>query len=166
MKKFLCLFLFILTCIVTSYGQNYQLHSVYIYSFIKYVQWPKNADAEFVIGIYKDSQIREHLEKMATVKKAGNKAIVVKRIDDINSVPNVHMLFIPKEASSELEVIVKKMSGSNTLLITEGEGTGAKGSNINFVVKSGKLAFELNRKAMERENLKVSSELTRLAIII
>jgi hypothetical protein len=43
---------------------------------------------------------------------------------------------------------------------------GAKGSNINFIVKDGKLAFELNQAAITKQNFKVSNELSRLAIMI
>ncbi|TRX59509.1 YfiR family protein [Fulvivirga sp. M361] len=166
MKKLLFLLLLPLTSILPSFGQNYQLHSVYIYSFIKYVQWPNTSDSEFIIGVYGNSPITDHLKKMAAVKKAGDKTIIVKNINNLSNTANLSILFVSKAVSGELDSIIRKMMGSSTLLITEVEGAAAKGSNINFVIRSGKLAFELNRSAMDRDNLKVSSELTRLAIII
>jgi hypothetical protein len=53
-----------------------------------------------------------------------------------------------------------------TLLITEEAGLGAKGSDINFITKDGKLAFELNQAAASKRNLKVSNTLTSMAILI
>jgi hypothetical protein len=51
-------------------------------------------------------------------------------------------------------------------VVTEEPGQGVKGSDINFIDKDGKLAFELNQNAVNKRKLKVSTELTRLAIII
>ena len=162
------LFLVLLMCVglVPGWGQNYQLHSVYMYSFIKYVQWPGEIGAEFVIGVYGDSPIIEPLKKMAAVKRAGDRPIVIREIVDVESSGGLDMLFISNAASDQLGEIIGHIGGSHTLIISEEEGKGAEGSNINFVERGGKLAFELNKAAMERENLKVSSELTRLAIII
>ena len=52
------------------------------------------------------------------------------------------------------------------LVVTEENGLGAKGSNINFIMREGKLAFELNQATLNKQNLKVSNELSRLAILI
>jgi hypothetical protein len=52
------------------------------------------------------------------------------------------------------------------MVITEQAGLGAKGSDVNFVIKGGKLAFELNQAALAKHKLKASTELTRLAILI
>ena len=146
-------------------AQNYQLHSVYIYSFIKYVEWPENG-GDFIIGVYGDSPVTDHLKKMASVKKAGDRKIDVKKVNRSADLVNLEILFVPDSKASEFETIKSQLSGTNTLIITESDGLGQVGSNINFVEKSGKLRFELNKSAMDRQNLKVSSELTKLAIVI
>jgi hypothetical protein len=51
-------------------------------------------------------------------------------------------------------------------VVTEEPGLAAKGSNINFIAKDGKPAIELNQASMNRQSLKTSNELTRLAITI
>ena len=150
-----------------TYAQNYQLHSVYIYSFIRYVQWPEgNTSEDFVIGVLGDSPVIPHLEKMAEVKKAGNRTIVIRKFGTIDEVMGSEIVFVAKESGSHLKSLLDKLGAANTLIITEEEGLGLEGSNINFVIRGGKLAFELNKSAMERADLKVSTELSRLAIII
>ncbi|UII30870.1 YfiR family protein [Fulvivirga ulvae] len=148
-------------------AQNYQLHSVYIYSFIRYIQWPGgDTSSDFVIGVLGDSPLIPHLQKMAEVKKAGNRTIVIKKFNSVNEVANSDILFMSKESGNQLQGLLSKLKNKNTMIITEEEGMGKEGSNINFVIRNGKLAFELNRAAMDRADLKVSTELTRLAIII
>ncbi len=159
------IFLIIMLIASSSYAQNYQLHTVYIYSFIRYVQWPMN-DGDFVIGVVGDSPIIQHLEKMAAAKKAGARNIVVKLFPSSESVEATDIMFVSKSASAQLRSVDEKLSGANTLIITEHEGAALDGSGINFVERDGKLAFELNKATVEKAGLKVSSELTRLAIVI
>ncbi|MEM9858301.1 MAG: YfiR family protein [Bacteroidota bacterium] len=147
-------------------AQNYQLHSVYIYSFIKYVEWPATSQGDFIVGVYGDSPVYDHLLKMAAVKKAGDRNIKIQKISAMESIADLEMLFVSNKQSDEFDTIKEQLAGSSTLIITESNGLGEEGSNINFVEMSGKLKFELNRAAMERQNLKVSSELTALAIVI
>ena len=163
-RFFLCVALSL--CASVSFSQNYQLHSVYIYSFVKYVQWPDQSGTEFTIGVIGDSPVTQYLKKMAAVKKAGDKAIIIKEIKSADQAQGLKVLFVPNGMSGIFTDILTELSGTNTLLITEGEGMGKAGSNINFIVRDGRLSFELNRAAMDRENLKVSSELTKLAILI
>lgn len=151
-----------------SYAQNYQLHSVYIYSFIRYVQWPDGETSDdFVIGVIGDSPLIPHLERMAEVKKAGTRNIVIKKFTTVNDAESsCDVLFLSKEAGNQLQPLLQKVGSESVLVITEAEGMAREGSCINFVIRDGKLAFELNKAAMERAGLKVSTELSRLAIII
>lgn len=164
-KAILCWLLFFSFNFIQA--QSYQLHSVYIYSFIKYIQWPsENADSDFKIGLLGDSPIEEYLNKMAAVKKINNRSIKILKFDDISQVSNIEVLFLSKESHLSQQIVLNKVNGKHVLLITEEAGLGARGSNINFVEKDGRLVFELNRQAMKREGLKVSSELSKLAIEI
>jgi hypothetical protein len=52
------------------------------------------------------------------------------------------------------------------LVITDKSGLGEKGSGINFKTVDNKLKFELNQKAIEASNLKVSGALSSMAILI
>jgi YfiR/HmsC-like len=76
------------------------------------------------------------------------------------------MLFVPSTLSGQLGEVLSKVGSKSTLVITEQPGLGAKGSDVNFIMKDGKLAFELNQTALTKHKLKASSELTRLAILI
>ena len=76
------------------------------------------------------------------------------------------VLFIDKSKSNEFEAVNNKVKGKGTLVVTDRNGLGAKGSCINFKTVDDKLKFELNQKAIEATNLKVSSALTSMAILI
>jgi uncharacterized protein DUF4154 len=106
------------------------------------------------------------LNKMAQVKKVGERAIKVNKIMSLDALKKCNILFVSAKKSLQLNEILTKVNGQSILVITEEPGMGAKGSNINFIMKDGKLAFELNQSAFGKQNLKVSTELTRLAVLI
>jgi hypothetical protein len=145
--------------------QNYQLHSVFIYSFTKYVQWPpEKSSGDFIIGVLGDSPIMANLEKMAETRKAGTRDIVIKKMPNISNITACHILFVPDNQRGLVSEVTAKTKSFSTLVVTESDGAIANGSGINFLVRDGKLGFEMNQKAMNDRNLKPANELTRLAI--
>jgi hypothetical protein len=166
MRKSVLLALFTLSLVVCN-AQNYKLHTVFIYSFTRYVIWPETYNqGEFEILVMGDSPIVDALQEMAQAKKVGDRTIKITRINSPAEIRKCNILFVPASKSSQLSDVVTKVNGQSILVITEEPGLGAKGSVINFIMKEGKLAFELNQSAVARQNLKIANELSRLAILI
>ncbi len=148
-------------------AQNYQLHSVFIYSFARYIQWPDDANGgDFTISVLGDSPIVGELNNLASKKKVGERTIKVSRINTVGELQKCNILFVPTDRAAQLTDVLAKLGDASTLIVTETPGLGAKGSNINFIQRDGKLAFELNSGAFTRRRLKPSTELTRMAILI
>src|SRR5690606_30565599 len=166
MKKTVVLVLLLLTFSL-SHAQNYKLHTLFIFSFTRYVQWPDAYNqGDFEILVLGDSPAVDDLKTMAQTKKVGDRAIKVTKINSPSEIRKCNMLFIPSTKSGQLPEVLAKVNTQSILIITEENGLGAKGSDINFILKEGKLAFELNQSAISKQNLKVSNELSRLAILI
>jgi len=167
MKKILLIISFFVLVSTAVHAQNYKLHPLYVFSFTRYVQWPDAYNqGDFEITVLGDSPITEELNKMAQVKKVGDRAIKITKINNVSELKKCNIIFVPNARSSQLGEVLTKIGTQPILIITEEPGLTAKGSDINFVTKDGKLAFELNQAAISKQNLKVSNELTRLAILI
>jgi hypothetical protein len=161
--------LLLLTVAFTSgFSQSHKYQSVFIYSFTRYVQWPESYNqGDFEIMVLGDSPILDELKAMAASKKVqGDRQIKVTRISNANEIRKCNILYVPASRSDQLEGVLAKVNNQSILVITEEAGLGVRGSDINFIMKDGKLAFELNQAAVNRKNLKVSIELTRLALVI
>ncbi|PIZ05696.1 MAG: hypothetical protein COY57_05900 [Flavobacteriales bacterium CG_4_10_14_0_8_um_filter_32_5] len=52
------------------------------------------------------------------------------------------------------------------MIITEQEGLVDKGAGINFVIRENKQKFEMNKRNIEIQKLKVSSNLEALAVTV
>lgn len=158
---------FLLLALNSAQAQSYQLHSVFMYSFTRYVQWPDEmSKGDFEIQVLGNSPIVAELKKMAQSKKVGDRPIKVQQIQSLAEIKKCNILFVPADQSAQLDNIISKIGTTSTLMVTEKAGLATKGSSINLIVKDGKLAFEINQAVLNKQRLKASTELTRLAIVI
>lgn len=152
----------------SAFGQRpiHEVYSMMMFNFIKYVQWPEEGSNEFVIGIVGNADILNTMNTYYKGNKIGNKTLVVRKIQSPSDADGCHVVFIDKTKSGEFDSYKNRVSGKSTLVITDKNGLGERGSGINFKVVNSKLKFELNQKAIEGANLKVANSLSSMAILI
>jgi hypothetical protein len=166
MRKFALLIAFV-AVFSLAHSQSYKLHSVFVYSFTRHVIWPEGADqGDFEIVVLGDTPMYEALLELAQAKKVGDRAIKITKVQNVSEIKSCSILFVPAGKSSLIADVVSKINTQPTLIITEEQGMGARGSDINFIMKEGKLAFELNQAAASKHNLKISNQLVSMAILI
>jgi hypothetical protein len=170
MKKFKALLIAAVMVSGSAVAQDRPIHEVYsmmVFNFTKYVQWPDHtATGEFVIGVIGNSDVYATLNTWYGGKPRGAKTYVIKKFNSSDEITDCHVVFIDKSKSSEFDAVNNKVKGKGTLVITDKNGLGEKGSGINFKTIDNKLKFELNQKALEASNLKVSGALSSMAILI
>jgi hypothetical protein len=153
-----------------AFAQERPIHEVYsmlVFNFTRYVQWPvENSSGEFVIGVIGNNDVYNTLQGWYGGKPRAGQTFVVKKFNSAADVTDCHVLFLDKSKSGEFDAASAKVKGKGTLLITDKSGLGEKGSSINFRTVDNKLKFELNQKAIEASNLKVSGTLSAMAILI
>ncbi len=170
MKKIKALLIVALMTTGSVFAQERPLHEVYsmmVYNFTRYVQWPNEAGSgEFVIGVIGNTDVYNTLHAWYGGKARGAKTYVIKKFNSAAEVSDCHVLYIDKNKSNEFDAANEKVKGKGTLVITDKNGLGVKGSGINFKTVDNKLKFELNQKAVESSNLKVAGSLSSMAILI
>jgi len=145
----------------------HEVHSMMVFNFIKYVQWPDHATSgEFVIGVVGNTEVYNTLNTWYGGKPRGSKTYVIKKFNSAAEVTDCQVVYIDKGKSGEFASVNEKTKGKGTLVITDKNGLGEKGSAINFKTVDNKMKFELNQKVIEASNLKVSGSLTSMAILI
>ena len=150
-------------------AQEKPMHEVYsmmVYNFLKYVQWPSETPTEFTVAVVGNEEVYQTMSKWYNGKKIGLFTCQVKKFKSSADLTDCQVVFIGNGSSREFDAINAKVKGKGTLVITDKEGLGARGSGINFKVVDNKLRFELNQKAIESANLKVAGSLTSMAILI
>jgi hypothetical protein len=165
LKLKILIFLFILSVFSVSAQVNYKIHSLFVYKFTQYIEWPSK-EGDFIIGVVGNSPILAELEAIAATKKVDTRTIVVKKLAASADLSACQMVFISEGQSSNLGSITTKLAGKPTLIVSETSGGAKKGAGINFVIIDDKMKFELNKAAVEKQGLKVSGDLTKLAIVV
>jgi hypothetical protein len=168
--KYCQLFIF-LALIFSSYtppaDPNAKIKVIFIYNFTKYIEWPSAyKKGDFVIGVLGNASLTPDLENLAKTKTIGTQKCVVKIFPTVKDIEKCHILFIPVEESDGLDLVLKKIKGMSTLVVTEKAGLAKRGSVINFINVENKQKFELNKSNANKNGLIVSSNLMSLGIVI
>jgi hypothetical protein len=146
---------------------THEIHAAMLYNFIKYVQWPNEGEpGDFVVGVIGDENVFNTLKAWYDGKAKGTKKYVIKKLSSAGEAENCQVVYVGKSKNKEFENIKTSVTGKSVLTITDGNGMGQKGSCINFKVIDGKLKFELNQATVTGSNLKVSTQLSSMAILI
>jgi len=143
-----------------------EVKRMFIYHFIKYVDWPESSDQEFTITVVGDKAVYEKLNIAFAGTDRTGKTYKVQYAANTASLGNSQLIFLTREASKYAAEVVERYGDLPMLLVTDKNGLGHRGSSINFRETNNTLRFELNMEAIERAGLRVSGQLKNLGILI
>ena len=156
-----------ITTVSAQQRPTHEIHAAMLYNFIKYVQWPdEGAGGEFVVGVIGEDNVFNTLKQWYDGKPKGSKKYVIKKLSSSLEASTCQVVYVGKTRSREFENVRNSVTGKSILTITDGYGLAEKGSCINFKIVDGKLRFELNQGVVSGSNLKVSGQLSSMAILI
>lgn len=169
-QSFILVLLLLQTAECHSQGKEQQqaadVKAVFMYNFTHYIEWDSTvASRHFVIGILGSSPIRKSLLEIAENNLALNRQIEIVTYNSPEEIGECQMLFIPEASKYPLSSILSN-TDNNTLTVSEHPGYASRGTNFNFIIVKNKIKFEVNLKALAQKNIKVSSQLLKLAKIV
>lgn len=177
MKKFLLIYVlsfFFISADLVKYSAppppdaTTKIKSTFLYNFTKYIEWPASyKQGSFIIAIVGNYTLYNDVSAFFVGKKLGSQDYEIKYFataSDINT--KCHIIFVPNDYTGSMSDVVSKAKGKSTLIITDKPGGAKQGAGINFVSIDNKQKFELNKTVVEKYDLKVSSSLVNLAIMI
>ncbi len=154
----LVLFALSASAMFAQQGFTNETRALLILDISRYVVYDEAAPQreEFSITLLdNDSNLFFDLEKIAkTRKEIQGKAIRISVCTDIEELEPSHVVFLNRVDGFQIEDVISKISGTNTLLISEGYPF--RSSMINFVVIDGEPQFEANEELMIQEGLYVN----------
>ncbi len=170
MKKVAVVLALLLVTISFVQGQErptHEIHAAMLFNFVKYVQWPNETEAgDFVVGVIGDENVFSTLQKWYDGKTKGSKKYVIRKLGSAEEAGDCQVVYVGKSKNRDFDTVKASTIGKSILTITDGNGLGQKGSCINFKVIDGKLKFELNQATVNASNLKISSQLSSMAILL
>ena len=146
---------------------EYRVKAAFVCKFIGYVEWPAEAfarpDSAIVIGVIASDAVADELTRTAAGLSAGDRPIVVRRLQRGESVEGSHLVYIAGTHQDALAATLAATKGRPVLVVTESGQEAPPGSVINFVIVDGKVRFDVALQAAELRGLRVSARLLSVA---
>jgi hypothetical protein len=139
--------------------------AAFIYNFAKFVDWPDDAFAgarePFVVGIIGDDPFGAVVERVLRGKVVRDRPLTVRRVARPADLDGCHVVFIGE--GRQLPDVLQALDAHPVLTVGARDEFAPQGGMIGFLIEDQRLRFEVNLDAAERANLRISSQLLKLA---
>jgi hypothetical protein len=147
---------------------EFQVKAAFLHKFIPFVAWPDDVpDAgtgAFKIGVLGDSPLEDAL-KAISEKDLNGHGFSVEHFDRPEAIEFCHILFIVPSEEFSISHALKLVRGKSILTASDTEGFLEQGGIICFFIEENKVRFAINVDEADKENIRISSKLLRLARI-
>lgn len=144
----------------------YDVEAAYLFNFGKFVRWPQKTafNDTFVICVLGQDPFGPILDKTISGETIDGKAVVDKRISTPMDATGCSILYISTSEAKALNRILAVTKASPALTVSDIPDFVDRGGMIQFVVRDGRVRFQVNLQATEQDGLALSSELLKVAI--
>jgi hypothetical protein len=157
------------TALARSATLEYQVKAAFLLSFATFTEWPATAfespSSPLRICVMGDDPFDGSLARTVQGETVAGHPVVTHHLDSGEALTDCHVLFVPRAADARA-VLDRGGAGMPVLTIGESDGSGRAGAIINFALDQGRVRFDVNRTAAERQGLRLSSKLLRIARLV
>lgn len=154
----------------SSAPSRQQVQAAFLFNFAKFVTWPddafKHSRDMLVIGVIGEDPFGTTLEETIHEKTIMGKKLAVKRFSKIEDAANSHILFLSSSEESHISHIIKALEKTNTLTVSDIDQFAEQGGMVAFTLEDQRVRFNVNMEAVERADLKMGSQILKLARIV
>ena len=156
--------------------QEHRITALYLYNFLLFVDWPKNAFSgsnTLKVGVYGAPEVYKAMKPMSGKMIRGKKLVVSLPTDPGDVDDSLKVLFIGRGEKGGVKALLRKAEGKHILTVSHMEGFVHLGGMVTFVhagslPKGGQKQkrFIINLPAVHKSGLKIRSRLLRMSHIV
>lgn len=147
---------------------EYQVKAAYLFNFARFVQWPdgtfQQPDQGIAICVLGRDPFGHWLDDTVSSRTIDGRRLMILRIVTSKQAVRCHVLFVSEFA--EMSPVLREIRSGGILTIGDTDAFRANGVVINFKLEGGKVRFDIDLEAAEREQIRISSRLLSLANIV
>ena len=150
--------------IPTSFGEvttEAQLKAAYLVNFLKYVEFPGSRSTINLCLFGRDS-LGPYLASYEG-RQIGGRELHIRKVSSPEQLVDCQELFIPDTEEARVAAVLRWVDKQAILTVSDSETFTRDGGAIALIRIDGRLQFEINAEALNRANLKASSQMLRLA---
>jgi len=157
------------TALARSATLEYQVKAAFLLSFATFTEWPATAfespSSPLRICVMGNDPFDGSLAKTVQGETVAGHPVVAHLLESGEALKDCHVLFMARAADARA-ALERGGGGAPLLTIGESDGSGRAGAIINFALDQGRVRFDVNRTAAERQGLRFSSKLLRIARLV
>ena len=155
----------------TTINREYRIKAAYLFNFGRYTQWPEgywqDEKAPFAIGILGSNPFHDSLAQIANEKELHGRKIAIYYFRNLKEYQPCQILYISESIPLEQQkVIIASLANTKVLLIGEEHAFLKEGGMVCFFLEANKVRFGVNLDPIDRNDLKISSKVLKLAAIV
>ena len=155
---------------LTGAEREYQLKAAFLFNFIRYTTWPAKAfereEDPIIVTIVGKDPFEEQIDKLFKGKELNGRSIVIRRSTKVPDKVDTHVVFATGLETEDWVKLQKLFHKRSTLIVGERLDVTKKGAQCNFFIEDGKVRFEINTDNLDIAQLRMSSQLLKLARIV
>ena len=148
---------------------EYAVKAAYLYNFAKFVEWPSEAfasdDAPLWICIAGANPFGDALT-MLSGKRVENHPVEVRHLPTMTGLDRCHIVFIGRIEQGQFKTVLAKLARLPVLTVSDIGDFARAGGMIGLVEAGQRIRFDINLTTARQANLKLSSQLLKLASIV
>jgi hypothetical protein len=145
---------------------QYEVQAAYLFNFGRFVAWPAGAqpNAPFLICILGQDPFGPVLDRTIAGENLRGRPVQDKRITQPQDATGCSILYISSSESGRLSKILPAIHEAPVLTVSDIPDFVQQGGMIQFVLREGRVRFEVNLAPAQGNGLSMSSELLKVAV--
>jgi hypothetical protein len=151
--------------VVASPAGEYQIKAAYLLNFARYVEWPAArlpAGAALRACVLGRDPFGGALGALEGRQVNGHE-LRVRQLDGAAQTDDCQVVFVAESEERRLGAVLRMLAGRGLLLVSDIDGFAEAGGSIGLVTEDGRVRFDINQASLQRDGLRASAQLLRLA---
>lgn len=146
---------------------EYAVKASYLYKFAPFIEWPPqafpSASSPLNICVAGEDPFGPILDDLTRNQQLDTHPIVIKRMSKVEDGLDCQILFIGHSTTQSPAEMLRVVSHQPVLTVMD-QGHGAEGGIIQFVLRDGRVRFDIDAAAAATSGVTISSKLLDLAL--
>jgi len=144
--------------------------ATFLYKFTPFVDWPAGAhdspSSAINLCVVGNDAFADLLDDAVAAKPSENRSFAVRRFRTVDPTARCHVLYLPSSGAQTGPEALSAVRGTPVLTVTDQQHDPRRKGIVNFVLKDGRVRFEIDNEAAAENGLTLSSKLLSLAVSV
>jgi hypothetical protein len=149
---------------------EYAVKAAYLYKVAPFVEWPAGSlgapGTPFNLCVQGPDPFGATLDQAVEGQRVEGHAIVVRRLETVNVESHCAILFAAGSRRQSVAEALRAVRGTPVLTATDGERAPNARGIVHFVLKDGRVRFDIDAQAAADNGLSISAKLLNLALSV